>query len=143
MALEPGVNSYVSLEKAEAYFSHRLHADAWTAASPSDKEKALMMATQRIDRLPLVRRKASKIQALAFPRFPGTEVPQKVKDAVCEEAIALLKGIPKRVELQAQGVQSFTIGNLSETYTGRTEKLLSPDARELMRPYVVRGVLIT
>ena len=49
------------------------------------------------------------------------DVSQKIKDAVCEEAFAILKfgaNANKRQELINQGVKSFNTSNLSETYNG-------------------------
>jgi hypothetical protein len=123
------------------------------------------MASKRIDRLKLRGKKADVNQTMKFPRavymdspsailstsvtytsLPGwvveTEVSREVKEAVCEEALALLKGVSKRIELQAQGVHSFQIGNLTETYTGEVVKLLSPDAKELLRKYMAGSVTI-
>ena len=116
MALVVGTNSYISAADADLYFEDYLGADAWTGATSADKDKALIAATRRIDRLSLVGRKADEAQALQFPRcylmgtrpleYPATfdlllksttedwecqaVVPRSVLDAVCEEALALL-----------------------------------------------------
>ncbi|MDP4092593.1 MAG: hypothetical protein Q8920_04460 [Bacillota bacterium] len=153
-----GVNSYISLKDANAYFSERLYSDAWTAANDDTKTQALIMSARKLDGLPLKGNKVHNDQALAFPRYeyrpircndddilPGQrryEITDRIKQAQCEEALALLKGIPKRLELQQQNVQQFTIGNLSETFRPGKIKLISPEARELMRPYMVGSVRI-
>jgi len=137
--------SYVSLAEANEYFSSRLHADAWAEASDADKEKALAMATKAIDRQPLKGRQTDPAQTLAFPRHPDTEVPVAVKDACCEEALALLeRSNSQRRKLQQEGVQSFTLGNMSETYTaGAGKGLTSQEAKELLRPWLIGAVMIT
>lgn len=160
-----GTNAYLTVSEADGYFANRLYSDAWTNATADQKAQALIMASRRIDRLTLRGRKADINQTMKFPRaiytnspsiyayssesspsIPGwvveTVIAQCVKDAVCEEALMLLKGVSQRVELQAQGVHSFQIGNLSETYTGEVIKLLSPDARELLRKYMAGSVNI-
>lgn len=154
-----GVNSYVSLEDANTYFTERLYSDAWSSADDNKKSQALIMSTRKLDSLPLKGKKVHNDQALAFPRYeykpirsncddgilPGQrkyEITDRIKQAQCEEALALLKGIPKRLELQQQNVQQFTIGNLSETFRPGKIKLISPEARELMRPYMVGSVRI-
>lgn len=111
-------------------------------------------------------------QALAFPRcYPAehhlrpreplsdhrmygyrhylceTEPPQAVLDATCEEALALLtRGNSDRRKLQAEGVQSYSIGKLSEQFVdgahSRLGKLLSPEAKRLLEPYLARSVAI-
>jgi hypothetical protein len=136
--------SYVSLAEANEYFSNRLHADAWAEASDADKDKALAMATKAIDRQPLSGRKTDTAQTLAFPRHPDTEVPDAVKEACCEEALVLLeRGNSQRRKLQQEGVQSFTLGNMSETYApGAGRGLLSQEAKELLRPWLLGGVNI-
>ena len=136
--------SYVSLAEANEHFSNRLHADAWAEASDADKDKALAMATKTIDRQLLRGRKTNPEQELAFPRYPDTEVPEAVKEACCEEALALLeRGNSQRRKLQQEGVQSFTLGNMSETYTSSSGKgLLSQEAKELLRPWLLGAVNI-
>ena len=136
---------YVNLAEANEYFSNRLHADVWAEVSDADKEKALVMATKAIDRQPLKGRKATDEQELAFPRYPDTELPEAVKEACCEEALALLeRGNSQRRKLQQEGVQSFTLGNMSETYiTGAGKGLLSREAKELLRPWLIGAVNIT
>ena len=137
--------SYVSLAEANEYFSSRLHADAWAEASDADKEKALAMAAKAIDRQPLRGRKTNPEQDLAFPRHPDTEVPEAVKEACCEEALALLeRGNSQRRKLQQEGVQSFSLGNMSETFAaGASKGLLSQEAKELLRPWLLGAVNVT
>jgi hypothetical protein len=137
--------SYVSLAEANEYFSNRLHADAWAEASDADKEKALQQATKAIDRQRLNGRKTNPSQPLAFPRYPDTEIPEVVKEACCEEALAILeRGNSQRRKLQQEGVQSFSIGNLSETFAaGAGRGMLSQEAKELLRPWLIGAVNIT
>lgn len=138
------MSAYVTLEEANTYFASRLHAEAWTNASDADKQKALEMATRAIDRTPLKGVKASWDQAHQFPRYPDTEIPQAVKDACCEEALAILeRGNSQRRKLQQEGVQSFSLGNMSETYTpGAGRGLLSQEAKELLRLWMLGSVNI-
>lgn len=137
--------SYVNLTEANEYFSNRLHADAWAEASDADKDKALAMAAKAIDRQPLSGRKTDTAQTLAFPRHPDTEVPEAVKEACCEEALAILEsGNSQRRKLQQEGVQSFSLGNMSESYTaGAGKGLHSQEAKELLKPWLIGAVMIT
>ncbi|MDA8186653.1 MAG: hypothetical protein M0T85_00735 [Dehalococcoidales bacterium] len=165
MAITVGVDAYIDVSGADSYFANRLYADAWLNAFATDKEKALKQATKAIDRQPLKGRPVDPAQPLAFPHCYPTllndvdryylqgwsswwcesEVPQAVKDACCEEALALLeRGNSQRRKLQQEGVQSASIGNLSETYTpGAGRGLLSQEARELLKPYLAGAVSIT
>ena len=137
--------SYCTIEEANEYFAGRLHAESWGQADDSTKEKALRQATRAIDRQPLKGRKNDPAQVLAFPRYPDTEVPEVVKEACCEEALALLeRGNSQRRKLQQEGVQSFSLGNMSEVYVpGAGRGLLSQEAKELLRPWLLGGVFIT
>ena len=139
-----GENSYIDIEEADEYFSGRLHAESWSGSDSETKEKALKQATREIDRQPLKGRKTDTTQTLAFPRYPEMEVPGAVKDACCEVALALLeRGNSQRRKLQQEGVQSFTLGNMSETYiTGAGKGLLSQEAKELLQPWLLGGVFI-
>jgi hypothetical protein len=140
-----GENSYIDIDGADEYFAGRLHAESWGQADDETKEKALRQATKTIDRQPLRGRKTETGQALAFPRYPDTEAPEAVKEACCEEALALLeRGNSQRRKLQQEGVQSFTAGNISETYMpGAGKGLLSQEAKELLRPWLLGSVFIT
>jgi hypothetical protein len=136
--LEVNQNSYISLVDANTYFEDRLYSEAWSNTPADDKEKALIMATKKIDRQILAGYKSDLNQTLKFPRYPETVVNKDVLDAVCEEALAILSiGNSNRVKLQRQGVQSFSVGSVSESYTGNPMKLLSQEAKELLRPYIL------
>ena len=145
MSITVGKNSYVDIEGANEYFENRLHAESWGQADDETKENALLQATKTIDRQPLRGRKTEPGQALAFPRYPDTEIPEVVKEACCEEALAMLeRGNSQRRKLQQEGVQSFTLGNMSETYiTGTGKGLLSQEAKELLRPWLLGAVNVT
>jgi len=136
--------SYCTIEYADEYFAGRLHAESWGQADDETKEKALKQATRAIDRQPLRGRKTNPEQEPAFPRYPDTEIPKEVKEACCEEALALLeRGNNQRRKLQQEGVQSFSLGNMSETYAaGAGKGLLSQEAKELLQPWLLGGVFI-
>ena len=137
--------SYCTIEYADEYFKNRLHAESWGQADESTKEKALKQATRAIDRQPLRGRKTNPEQELAFPRHPDTEISAAVKEACCEEALAILeRGNSQRRKLQQEGVQSFSLGNMSETFAvGAGKGLLSQDAKELLKPWLLGSVFIT
>jgi hypothetical protein len=139
-----GKNSYIDIDGADEYFAGRLHAESWSGADSETKEKALKQATRQIDRQPLRGRKSDREQTLAFPRYPDTEIPKEVQEACCEEALALLeRGNSQRRKLQQEGVQSFSLGNMSEAYApGAGKGLLSQEAKELLKPWLLGAVMI-
>lgn len=133
-----GVDSYVTLEEALNYIS-ATHtpseplANAFMELSADEKIVKLRKAAQTIDHLPLVGKKAQAQQEMAFPRvlfarpceYDGSEpvIPKEVKAAQCEQAIFSLDDAntiqsATRAQLQRQGVSSYRIGDLSESYGG-------------------------
>lgn len=155
MAITVGTDSYISLADAETYFAGRLHSDAWDSASELDKEKALKTATKRIDMLSFRGRPVDTEQALAFPRYIlgdsgylfTVDITQKLEDATCEEAIALLEQTDfdlKREKMKEAGVTSVSAGDSSESYSERDKgfRLLSPYAQKLISPYLQKAAWI-
>lgn len=66
--LVKGQNSYVDMEEANAYFVDRLDAEAWTEASDTEKEQALITATALLDEFEWIGQVVDPLQPLAFPR---------------------------------------------------------------------------
>lgn len=97
-------NSYVSVEEADDYFVGRLATEAWDALSSADKQKALVMATGRIDREPFGGKLSNELtQRLQWPRksvasrskvvgdVPDTIIPLELKQATFEQALHYIK----------------------------------------------------
>ncbi|MDO6355117.1 hypothetical protein Q3V94_08500 [Caloramator sp. CAR-1] len=156
MALTEGIDSFCTLEWAEEYFGGKLYCDEWAGASTTTKEKALKEATRRINRLNFKGIKADPGQILQFPRilvnvgprigFFGVveqpTIPDEVKAATCEEALALLRfGNSARTKAQEQNVVRVAFGDVTEEYKGYG-KLLSKEALELLKPYIAGAVVI-
>lgn len=132
MALTVGTDTYLSVAEADTYFAGQLGAASWSAASAGQKEAALRMACTRLERLFYQGTPTSTAQALQWPRaglydlhgaaLPSDEVPACVKDAQCQEALALLQweargaGDSERERLQAQGVAGAHVGDAQESY---------------------------
>src|SRR5262245_50628907 len=113
-------NSYVDVAAADAYFDDRLDAAVWTAAVTADKTRALLMAANRLQVENWLGNRVTTAQQLAWPRvdvakvdpvgaglgygyphgyglgfgefYKSDEIPQQVKDAQCELALAYLGG---------------------------------------------------
>lgn len=115
---------YVDVSYADLYVStHFLSADElrlnWENLSVNDKEVLLRRSFEAIETLPYVGRKASKDQSTAFPRWPSKEVPEAVKSAQVENALALsdtsnVEDAAFYEKLYQFGVESYSLGNLSE-----------------------------
>ena len=155
MPLTVGIDSYVSVEEADTYFTGRYGADAWTGATTEDKETVLKTATQHIDRMGLLGTKKDAEQVLEFPRCYSAmvegepkevcdaDVLPNVKRAVYEEALALLSGTDDsyHARLQAEGVISERVLDATVTYSGAGASkvragLASREAAGYIEPYV-------
>lgn len=147
-AIVVGTNTYLSVVDATTYFGFRLDVPEWTAATELEKDSALVMATKAIDRLPWSGYKYQPdAQVLTFPRvgsFPDGDawlmlgvVPQRVKDAECEEALAILRHqADTRLELMRIGLTGAMIDGASEQYKSDAgQGLLSVQAKEFLRPW--------
>jgi len=146
------MSAYVTEAEAETYFDGDPRAEAFLA---EDYTWYLTKATKAIDALTLRGTRYEYDQDLAFPRIidgvlvgdadQNAVVPQAVKDACCEEALALyLAGTDGGLKaLQENGVQSMSVGGkLSYTFVqgAGNSGLQSATAKRLMRRYM--GVVV-
>lgn len=159
--------SYVDSIEAETYFEDDPRAVAFI---DEDMDWYLKKATLAIDSLYLKGSTYYTIdqlnpgtgyQSRQFPRVVNGRVynwdytasselvPEEVKNAVFEEALALYDlyasaGNSKRRKLQEQGVTSFSLGKLSETYApGAARKwkgLHSQEAYDFLKGYIAGAV---
>lgn len=144
------INSYVTVEEADSYFANTLQFEDWNKYDTSTKEKALITATRQIDRLPFAGRKLDINQSLEFPRTTTNiaftdGIPNEITYATCEQALFLLQGGSKRQELQKQGVKSYSLGDLSETFAdnlSEAQKTICPEALSYLRRYLLGSVAI-
>lgn len=143
--------SYINVAEADSILADMLPTDnaglaAWNALSEGNKNAYLVRAMLSIDSLPYRGSRAAVGQQEAFPRAGQAEVPEAVKQAQALEACALVSASSDadvRQQMQAQGVKSFSLGSLSESYEHvGGPVLLSGMARALLRPYVTGVVPI-
>lgn len=151
-------NSYATLEEAATYFGDRLNVSAWDAASGGDDQtKALLMACKRLERENWLGSRVNETQALSWPRngvekvdsvggtadfygytatYSATEIPQQVKDAQCELALAYLSGYGQS---GGNSVKSFTADGFSVSFgETRSETALPESVSRLLAP-LTRG----
>lgn len=153
---------YVTVQDADNYFSTRYSANRWLATNPHDKLRALVSATQIINRLNFVGlktaayavkraggtktevRAAGNTQENQFPRNGDTTIPEEIEQACCEIAFALISGIDPDKELRSLATASESIGplGLKVTYDrARASEWVmagvpSPTAWQLLKPYL-------
>lgn len=95
-----GFNCYISLAAANEYHQTRLHNDAWTNASATEKMKALIWASRMLDTLQWRGVRTVATQAKEFPRtglyvmsgymLDELSIPQFLKETTAELAFWLL-----------------------------------------------------
>ena len=169
MALIVGTDTYISVTDATTYISQNYTSGStqvtgWTALSSGDKEVRLRQAMAVLESLPVQGMKVTSNQTLQFPRILHTmiplsynfatqvdpyyfvqgEVPNAVKYAQVELALELMDGKNSdRVEMQRQGVKSFSLGQLSESYGGQSMmQMISAKAYDFMKPFIGTAVEI-
>ena len=152
---------YSSVELADSYISAHYTSGSserkrWEAFSDEDKTVYLNNAFTAIEALPFGGRKAVLGQETAFPRLPyqygktDGGAPQRVKLAEIELALWLSdekkrEASQKRAQLITDGVKSFSVGDLSESYGGASEGIQTLSAKsckkamELLAPYLSGG----
>lgn len=157
---------YGSLGEAHAYFQARLHERAWTAATPTDRQRALYAATVIIDTLNFKGdkhsvwelkqnssspadaelRSANSAQELEFPRGSDTEEPRDIRLACYEIAHSLLDGKDPELELEALSITSNGFSSVRTTYNRAAvpiEHIINgvpnPAAWRLLRPFLRDG----
>ena len=145
-------NSYVSVADADTYHSNVTQSSDWSAASGSDKENALIVATEYLDAEYQGRwrgLRGSSTQALAWPRasvedddgflLSPIEVPQKLKDACAWLALRVVLGdelLGVVTEPGSVTSESFTVGPITESKTyasGRPHGYQYPKVEGLLR----------
>lgn len=160
-------NSYVDVTAADNYFDDRLDAAVWTAAVTADKTRALLMAANRLQNENWLGNRVTSTQRLAWPRtnarkvdpvgagfgyhaygygysftevYKSDEIPQPVKDAQCELALAYLDGFDDGEE---DSVDSFTADGVSfKLRASRSDGELPPRVTQLIGALIAGNRLV-
>jgi len=147
LSLTVGTNTYISLADAETYMEKVYDPDGlWAAATDAVKNNLLAQATIDIDSEHWRYAKTDDDQTLEFPRAGETTIETKVANACVEQALYRLRigsEATARADLQAQGVTSFRLGDLSETYGGGGGSVeLCGRVRRLMAEWWIAGAAL-
>jgi len=131
--LKKGVNSYVTLAEADRYIRSRYDGTdplrlTWdTLSDDRSRYRYLIRACDMIEALRFPGRKSNELQGLSWPRDGRSTVPDAIRHAQAEIALWDAQrasdgttGGTSRANLIAQGVKSYSIGDLSETLDGST-----------------------
>lgn len=139
--LQIGKDSYVTLAEAEEFAQkYIIETEKWNDLTDEVKEKYLRKSAQNIDKYIFIGKKTNSTQTMQFPRdIDGiffNFIPEEIKNAQIIEAFSLINGKNKRLELQKEGVESFRIGDLSETFKETNIKHISSEAEEMIEKYI-------
>lgn len=147
MPLLVGVNSYVTADEADDYLSDRLYSTAWTDATTAQRESALVMASRALDGQHYRGAITSDSQAMAWPRdcvydqegraIDSAVVPQAVKDAQCEVALALLAEDP--AEARDPNTARVKAGSVEMSFyrSHTSQTALRGSALALVKPFLL------
>lgn len=155
-------NSYISLADAQTlFFDLRLDAGAWLDASEEDKVRALIMAAKRLNRENWLGERVTTTQKLAWPRYgvakidsggiggyagygytypdqyESTEIPQEVKDAQCELALAYLDGFSDNAG--GDSISEFRADDVTVKLKNEQPSGDAPDSVMLLIGALLRG----
>ena len=108
-------NTFVTLQDAENYFNNRPDSEQWHNLSNTEKEQALIFSTLKINTCNFVGSKVSARQPLEFPRNFSPQMPDEIKFAVCEEALAIIRN-SVHFQNKMLGISSMKIGSSSVSY---------------------------
>ena len=143
MTIELYKNSLISKEDASLYFQERYDSQKWFELTDEEQEQLLITASKRINRFDFVGEKADESQPMEFPR--DYDIPQDIKDAVCEEAISLAQNSENIHEENIKaGIQSISLGTGSVTYANsgvfeEDRQLSSKNALYLVKKWTKKG----
>lgn len=128
-------DAYASNQIADDYMAAQISSagTAWRAASETDQDRALVSATRLIDRQTWQGTRDDQYFPLAFPRsglvdadgaaVDAYSVPQRVVDACCELAAALLDGSAVQDQASTESLtQSLSAGSVSISYFRSAEQ---------------------
>lgn len=141
-------NSYVSQADAQTYMDGRLDVTDWTDATTVTMDRALIMATGRLDIEEFVGSPTSFTQRLQWPRgsvpdpwgsfYASDTIPRPLEEATAELALAYLKS---GASLDDTGLEQFLnvkVGALDVTpKIGRKGDALPSIVRRILRNIMV------
>ena len=141
-------NSYVTQADAQSYMDGRLDVTEWTDATTVTMDRALIMATGRLDIEGFVGSPASSTQRLQWPRgsvpdpwgsfYASDTIPRPLEEATAELALAYLKS---GASLDDTGLEQFLnvkVGVLDVTpKIGRKGDVLPSIVRRILRNLMV------
>lgn len=105
-----------TVEEANSYFEDTLTGLDWASEDETKKLLALKQATKIINNLNFKGEVSVAGQENCFPRGGDTEIPQTIKEACADIALALIQGIDPNVEAEIANytAQTFTSAKIEK-----------------------------
>lgn len=137
-------NAYVSRSDAQSYLDGRLDVAGWTDATAVDTDRALIMATGRLDIEEFVGSPTTFTQRLQWPRgnvpdpwgsyYASDTIPRLIEEATAELALAYLKSGASLDDTGLEGFNNVKVGPLDVTpRIGRKGDALPSIVRRILR----------
>jgi hypothetical protein len=137
-------NSYLSLADADSLIAERVgDTSAWTDAQDSDKEKALISATRRLDQQTFKGCKTLNTQALKWPRYDvededgypyaSDSIPIPIKHATAELAFVLINDPTLLDDTGLEAFDAISTGDTSITPKQRQAGTLPAHVQRFLR----------
>lgn len=147
---------YVTIFEADTYIQSRYTSTdpvrvAWEKLSEDDQVSILNASADAINSLIVPGRKTYPDSSNVFPRWPDTEVDDRIKYAQIENALSINQGdesIETYKRMRAYGISHYSIGNLSETmvqWGGASSSdmlaagIVSDKAQSFLKPFIGGG----
>lgn len=110
------VDSYLTIDEGDAFFSTEMEHEAWDTANNDQKNRAIATATRLIDRLNFAGDKHDSEQVLEFPRNDDTTIPEDIKIACALICYALLDGVDVEEERRSLDFRNVSFSGVSGNY---------------------------
>ena len=117
----------ITIEDAHNYFyNERLFSEDWLTVEDIKQKQSLKMASNQIKRL-------------KFSNYTDKDKEDNIKKAICEQALYLIQTQnTQRAKLIEQGVTSFSVEGLSESYNvSKSSNKICNEAMEYLKPYLI------
>lgn len=137
-------SAYCTVDEGDTYFTTlRLNGDAWVNSTTAEKQIALYQSTRALEQLRYAGMKKIHSQELEFPRWGQTLIPENVKYACLENALALLDGVDPEIEQELLREATSRFSSVGVTYDpgiadeAKRHGIASYTAWQLIRPYLL------
>jgi len=134
--------AYATSDEADLYFDTRINTTTWDDATETNKVKALAHATRLIERLNFKGTRVTTTQTFQFPRGTDTAIPQDIKNACFELALALLDGVDSEKEFESLSMDQADLDGIKTVYNRKAlpahilAGIVSVEAWRYLLPYL-------